>query len=292
MYFFLECRQETRGKDMAHQMAVSLEELYSGAVRKLALQKSVICDKCEGRGGKKGAVSKCQTCNGRGTEIKITKLQPGFIQQFEEVCRSCHGQGEIINPKDRCKNCMGKKTIRDRNILEVHIEKGMRNRQKIVFSGEGNQEPGLQPGDIFIILEEKSHPVFRRSGNDLIMEMKLELVEALCGFQKVIKTLDERDLVVTNLPGGVIKHGDLKYINDEGMPQYKNPYEKGRMIIQFTVQFPQSLPREVIPALEQCLPPRPQVEIPIEAEECSMVRSFNETFKKVIFLNSNFVVVG
>lgn len=52
-------RRERRGKDVVHQMSVQLEELYNGATRKLALQKSVICDKCEGRGGKKGAIEKC-----------------------------------------------------------------------------------------------------------------------------------------------------------------------------------------------------------------------------------------
>lgn len=44
---------------------------------------------------------------------------------------------------------------------------------------------------------------FRRSGNDLILRMNLELVEALCGFQKVIRTLDDRDLVITVIPGNV-----------------------------------------------------------------------------------------
>lgn len=45
--------RERKGKDVIHQLSVTLEELYKGAVRKLALQKNVICDKCEGRGGKK-----------------------------------------------------------------------------------------------------------------------------------------------------------------------------------------------------------------------------------------------
>lgn len=252
-------------------MAVTLEELYSGAVRKLALQKNIICDKCEGRGGKKGASQECRTCRGTGVEIFSSQISPGLIQQYENICRHCHGQGEIINPKDRCKQCNGKKTLRDRNILEVNIEKGMRNNQRIMFSGQGNQEPGLQAGDIIIILKEKKHSVFKRVEHDLLMEMQLQLVEALCGFQKVIKTLDGRDLVITNLPGEVVKNEDFKYIMGEGMPHHKNPFEKGRLIMQFTVVFPISLPPEIVPALEQCLPQRPQIEIPIDAEECTLV---------------------
>jgi len=264
-------RRERRGKDLVHQMSVTLEELYNGVTRKLALQKSIICDKCEGRGGKKGAVEKCQNCRGNGIEVKIHMIAPGMAQQIEQVCTNCHGQGEIIAAKDRCKTCNGKKTVRDRKILEVHIEKGMRDGQKIVFSGEGDQEPDLQPGDIVIVLEEQDHPLFKRKKQDLIMRMPLQLVEALCGFQKVIKTLDNRDLVVTNLPGEVVKYDQYKCILGEGMPQHKNPFEKGRLIIQFQVIFPEKIPQVIIPELEKCLSPRPLTHIPIDSEEHNMI---------------------
>lgn len=262
-------QRERKGKDLVHQMQVSLEEIYNGAVRKLALQKNVICEKCEGRGGKKGAVESCGTCQGKGVEVKIQQIMPGFVQKHEQICRACQGQGEIINAKDRCKTCNGKKTVRDRKILEVHIEKGMQDGQRIIFSGEGDQEPDLQPGDIIIVLDVKKHPVFQfGNGTDLAMVMDLQLVEALCGFQKVIKTLDQRDLVITSLPGEVIKDNEIKCVMGEGMPEYKNPFEKGRLIIQFNVIFPNAIPTELVASLEQCLPPRPHVDIPISAEEC------------------------
>lgn len=264
-------QRERKGKDLVHQMQVSLEEVYNGAVRKLALQKSVICDKCEGRGGKKGAVEACGTCQGKGVEIKIQQIMPGFVQKHEQICRSCQGQGEVINAKDRCKACNGKKTVRDRKILEVHVEKGMSDGQRIVFSGEGDQEPDLQPGDIIIVLDVKKHPTFQfGNGTDLAMVMDLQLVEALCGFQKVIKTLDGRDLVVTSLPGEIIKDKDIKCVMGEGLPEYKNPFEKGRLLLQFNVVFPNAIPMELVPTLEQCLPPRPIVNIPHTAEECTL----------------------
>ncbi|XP_043470874.1 dnaJ homolog subfamily A member 1 [Leptopilina heterotoma] len=261
-------RRERKGQNVMHQLSVSLEELYKGTVRKLALQKNVICDKCEGVGGKKGAVEQCTNCGGSGMTVQVEQLGPGMIQRFQHMCQECKGQGERINPKDRCKQCNGRKTVRDRKILEVHVDKGMVDGQKIVFGGEGDQEPELEPGDIVIILDEKEHDIFKRSGNDLIMCMQIELVEALCGFQKVIRTLDARDLVVTVLPGQIIKHGDLKCILNEGMPFYKDPFTKGRLIIQFVVNFPKTIDPSVITTLEQCLPPREQVLIPDEAEEC------------------------
>jgi DnaJ homolog subfamily A member 1 len=89
----------------------------------------------------------------------------------------------------------------------------------------------------------------------LIMRMELELVEALCGFKKSIKTLDERELVLSTIPGEVVKHGDVKYIDGEGMPQYKNPFEKGRLLVQFFVNFPKKIPADACVSLGACLPP-------------------------------------
>ncbi|XP_052895332.1 dnaJ homolog subfamily A member 1-like [Anopheles moucheti] len=264
-------RREQRGQDLVHRLLVTLEELYSGATRKLSLQKSVICDGCDGIGGKKGTVHKCTPCNGTGIVTKVHHIMPGFMQHNKVPCRACQGQGEVFDEKHKCKKCEGQKKVRDKKILDVHIEKGMRNGQKLVFSGEGDQEPGLQPGDIVITLAEKSHPVYKRSGKDLLMEMRLELAEALCGFQKVITTLDKRSLVITSLPGEVIKHSAIKCIMDEGMPQWKNPFEKGRLIIQFRVVFPDSLPGDAAKLLEQCLPPKPAEEIPQDVEMVELV---------------------
>jgi DnaJ family protein A protein 1 len=90
-------------------------------------------------------------------------------------------------------------------VLEVHIDKGMRDGQKITFSGQGDQEPGVQPGDVVIILEEAQHPVFTRKGAHLLMQLDLELVEALCGCTKWIETLDKRTLLFSLLPGMCVK---------------------------------------------------------------------------------------
>lgn len=265
-------RRERRGKNLVHPLSVTLEELYNGSIRKLQVEKNVICDKCEGRGGKKGAVQTCNTCSGSGIKVEIQQFQPGVIHQIQRACTDCNGEGEKINPKDRCPNCKGKKTIHEKKIIEVQIDKGMYDGQKICFSGEGNQEPGLEAGDMIVILEEKDHPVFKRApGHDLVTQIELQLVEALCGFQKIIHTLDNRDLVISAIPGEVIKHREMRAILGEGMPQYKSPFDKGRLIIQFWIKFPKTLPVDAIPALESCLPPRQEMMIPDDAEEKELI---------------------
>jgi DnaJ family protein A protein 1 len=252
---------------------VPLEDLYNGTTRKLALQKNVVCDKCEGKGGKAGAVQKCSTCKGTGSQVILNQLGAGMYQQIHTSCRDCDGNGEKINPKDMCKQCQGKKIVQERKILEVHIDKGMEDGQRITFYGEGDQVPGLEPGDIIIVLEEKDHPLFKRKDMDLIMKMEINLNEALCGFKRTIKTLDNRLLVITSHPGDIIKTGDIKCILNEGMPMHKNPFEKGRLIIQFSIKFPQSgdIDLKKISELEKILPPKTKCEIPADAEEHTLI---------------------
>lgn len=124
-----------------------------------------------------------------------------MYQQIHTSCRDCDGAGERINQKDMCKTCSGRKIVQERKILEVHIDRGMEDGQKITFYGEGDQSPGLEPGDIIIVLEEKEHALYRRREMDLFMKMEINLTEALCGFRRTIKTLDNRTLVITSLPG-------------------------------------------------------------------------------------------
>merc|ERR1719228_1846693 len=162
-------RGPRRTKNLVHQLSVSLEDMYNGTVRKLALQKNVICDSCDGIGGKPGCYVKCQSCRGSGMQVRIQQIAPGMMQQIQSMCQECHGEGESVDPKLRCKKCNGKKVIRERKILEVNVDKGMEDGQKIQFTEEGDQEPGLEPGDIIIVLDEKQHPVLKRNGMDLLM---------------------------------------------------------------------------------------------------------------------------
>lgn len=71
----------------------------------------------------------------------------------------CICSGEVINEKDRCRKCEGHKVCKETKLLEVHVDKGMKHGQKITFSGEADQAPGVEPGDIVLVLQEKEHEV-------------------------------------------------------------------------------------------------------------------------------------
>lgn len=92
------------------------------------------------KGGKTGATKKCTTCDGRGARPVMRQLGPGMIQQILVPCNVCEGQGEMIKEKDRCKKCKGAKVVKEKKMLDIFIEKGMADGQKIVMAGEGDQE--------------------------------------------------------------------------------------------------------------------------------------------------------
>ncbi len=105
---------------------------------------------------------------------------------------------------------------------------------------------------------------------DLIYSMTLSLSEALTGFRRVIKTLDKRELVIENKAGEVIKPDEFRCIQNEGMPRYKSPFEHGRLIIKFAVEFPESLDPNLCGKLRQLLP-RPNEDIVSDnAEHCEL----------------------
>jgi hypothetical protein len=107
-----------------------------------------------------------------------------------------------------------------------------------VFSGEGDQEPGVTPGDVIILLNQVDHSVFKRDDRNLYLEKEISLFEALCGFTFTLKHLDGRTLLVKSANGQVVKPGDLREIPEEGMPTWKQPFDKGSLVIKFNVKFP------------------------------------------------------
>lgn len=158
--------------------------------------------------------------------------------KMSDACVCAH-KGEVINEKDRCRKCEGHKVCKETKLLEVHVDKGMKHGQKITFSGEADQAPGVEPGDIVLVLQEKEHEVkgmrqqssrqnsssfpsaktlnffffppnqdFRREGSDLHMVQRIGLVEALCGFQMTVTHLDGRQLLVKYPPGKIIEPGE------------------------------------------------------------------------------------
>ncbi|KAJ2669833.1 Type I HSP40 co-chaperone [Coemansia sp. RSA 1285] len=183
-----------------------------------------------------------------------------MVQQIQQQCRICAGEGEEIDPRFKCKKCNGKKVVSQRKQLEVNIDRGMRDGQKLTFQGEADQAPGIVPGDIIIVIDEKEHPRFKRRGDDLYYEAEIDLVTALAGGNIHVSHLDDRILDVSILPGESIKPGEVKVIEGQGMPSFRH-HNPGNMFIKFNLRFPASgwAPEEEIKKLEAILPKRQPV---------------------------------
>jgi len=240
-----------KGEDVTHPIKVSLEDLYNGKTVKLAIHRQVII----------GEPKMCQQCNGQGVVLEMRQIALGMVQQIQRKCTSCSGGYK----------CQTKK---ERKVLEVHIDKGMKHNQKIVFRGMADEKPNMEPGDIVFVVQEKDHDTFKRKGADLLLVKNLSLNEALCGFEFVVDQLDERKLVVKSNPGEIIKpEADstspyVKVIPSEGMPSHGNPFVKGNMYVLFRVTFPTdgSLDSKVVADLKKLLP-NPSMEVDYDLED-------------------------
>ncbi|EKU23119.1 DnaJ subfamily A member 2-like protein, partial [Nannochloropsis gaditana CCMP526] len=262
-----------KGEDIRHPLKVTLDDLYNGKKCHLAINRDKLCGACEGLGGKKGAERSCSTCNGRGVTVQLRQIGPGMVQQSQMPCSVCRGAGKTMSEKDKCRECRGRKVVKERKLLEVHIEKGMKHNQKITFHGEADEAPGTIPGDIIFLVQEKDHEVFTRKNNDLFMEKTLTLTEALVGYDFLFTHLDGRVIKCGNQPGEIIKPGDIRMVQGEGMPIHGSPFTKGRLFIVFKVEFPPSgaFDAAQLKALEAVLPSRVVPKVTGEEEEVDLV---------------------
>ncbi|KAL3149322.1 hypothetical protein ABBQ32_002130 [Trebouxia sp. C0010 RCD-2024] len=264
--------RERRGENVVHRLKVSLEEMYSGAVRKLSLSRNIKCDTCGGKGTKSGKRYQCEVCHGSGVQVMMRPLGPGMMQQIQQPCSNCNQTGSSVPSYDMCNGCHGKGLLPEKKIFEVHIEKGHKHNAKVVLRGEaGYSEPGILPGDVIFVLEQKPHKTFKRIQADLVIEKDISLTEALCGTSFYVQHLDGRVLEVLTHQGEVIKPDSWKCINEEGMPVHGRPYEKGNLYIRFSVKFPESLSSEEVQHLRQVLPAPPQPQAPMSEDEPEQV---------------------
>lgn len=241
-------RGEPKPKDIVHEIAVSLEDMYNGKSRKIAATRDRFCDECNAEGVKAGAQREpCNACGGRGVRIVMQQVFPGMVQRGQMPCNNCEGSGMSVKPSDLCNACQGKKVVKVRKVLEVHVERGMKKGDHIRFAGEGDQVPGVKlSGDVLLIINQKPHDLFRRVGNHLLMNHKISLSEALCGFELPVQHLDKRMLLVKVQQGQVTDPNFAWTVHREGMPvPGTGGGERGNLVIHFEVELPTSLPQSV-----------------------------------------------
>eukprot|EP00262_Sarcandra_glabra_P008255 TRINITY_DN21586_c0_g1_i1.p1 TRINITY_DN21586_c0_g1~~TRINITY_DN21586_c0_g1_i1.p1 ORF type:complete len:343 (+),score=57.14 TRINITY_DN21586_c0_g1_i1:79-1107(+) len=136
-------------------------------------------------------------------------------------------------------------------ILTIEIKPGWKKGTKITFPEKGNEQRNLIPSDLIFIIDEKSHGVFKRDGNDLIATQKISLVEALTGCTVQLTTLDGRSLTIPI--NSIISPSYEEIVRGEGMPIPKEPSKKGNLRIKFNIKFPTRLTPEQKTSIKRLL---------------------------------------
>ncbi|HVO87396.1 MAG TPA: molecular chaperone DnaJ [Casimicrobiaceae bacterium] len=174
-----------RGADLRYNLELTLEEAARGTEVKIRIPTMEECATCHGSGAKAGTQAKtCPTCQGRG-EVRVSQ---GFFS-IQQTCPQCHGSGKVI--PEPCATCHGVGRVKKSKTLSVKIPAGVDTDDRIRLSGEG--EVGMNggpPGDLYVVVHLKQHPVFQREGADLHCEMPISFATAALGGELEIPTLD------------------------------------------------------------------------------------------------------
>jgi DnaJ-related protein SCJ1 len=219
---------------------VNLQELYLGSSRSVKLRRQILCPACRGTGAKDGDVENCKKCDGKGFTLERRQVGPGFIQQVQVDCKKCKGVGKIS--KAECPVCEGKKVQTGDKDIEVYIEQGMPNGAEILFEGEGDQGPGEAPSHLKFFVRTTPHKLFTRDGEDLHIDVHIDLMEALFGFSRTIEHLDGHAVSVERK--GVTKPGAKEIVKKEGMPVHNFPSDRGDLVANFIIDMPKHLTAE------------------------------------------------
>jgi molecular chaperone DnaJ len=219
-----------RGSDLRYNLQISLEDAFKGKQQTITLTTSVACEPCNGSGAEKGAEPiTCTTCAGRG---KI-RAQQGFFT-IERTCHMCQGTGKIIeNP---CRKCAGTGTTRKDKSLAVNIPAGVEEGTRIRLAGEG--EAGMRggaPGDLYIFLSVKPHPLFKRDGPNIHCNVPISMTTAALGGNIEVPTIDGGRVKVT-IPEGT-QTGHQFRLRSKGMSVLRSP-ARGDMYIHAQVEIP------------------------------------------------------
>lgn len=218
----------TKGADLRYNMNISFEEAAFGTTKQINITRNEKCSTCSGSGAKPGTNPvTCDKCGGKG-KVQIT--QNTIMGTFSTVktCDKCGGTGKVIPTP--CETCSGKGTIRKTRKIDIKIPAGIDNGQAISLRGEGDAgKKGGPAGDLFVVVNVLSHPIFKRKGYDIYAEVKVPYAKLVLGGTIKVPTLEEDSEI--NIPEGT-QVGSTFKLKDKGIP---NIHGKGRGNIEYTI---------------------------------------------------------
>jgi len=176
-----------RGADLRYALELELEQAVRGDSVEIKIPVLAGCEVCSATGAKPGtSPTTCPDCGGAG-QIRVAQ---GFFS-LQQTCPRCRGAGQII--KDPCGTCGGRGRVEKPKTLSVRIPAGVDSGDRIRLAGEGEAGVGGgPPGDLYVQIEVREHPIFRRDGRNLYCDVPIGFVEAALGGDLEVPTLDGR----------------------------------------------------------------------------------------------------
>lgn len=222
----------TRGDDLQMMLSVTLEEAASGVEKKVTIPRWEPCDHCHGSGAEPGFDPKeCPQCHGTGQIRQRVQTLFGTTMSIG-TCPRCGGRGKIIEKP--CKECGGEGRVHRRREQQLKVPAGVDNGTRLRVPGAG--EPGTNggaPGDLYIVLEVRSHPDFERDGADLHRTVTIPYPLAVLGGSWTVKTLIDGDAEF-KVPAGTAPGSTIR-IRGKGMPRPRSS-SRGDLILHVTIQ--------------------------------------------------------
>jgi molecular chaperone DnaJ len=228
-----------RGRNATLRVELDLSETAFGTTRELSIDTAVACTNCEGSGCAPGThPDTCETCHGRG---EVQQVQRSFLGQVMTArpCPACGGFGSVI--RNPCTECSGDGRVRTRRTVKVKIPAGVENGIHIQLAGEGEVGPGGgPPGDLFLEIVERPHPIFEREGDDLHCTVEIPMTAAALGTSVTIETLDAAESIDIK-PG--TQSGQVITLYNRGV-RHLNESGRGDLMIHVNVETPNRLDEE------------------------------------------------
>lgn len=224
-----------RGADLSYDLELTLEDAVAGATVKIEVATLVACRSCHGTGARVGSSQiTCPTCAGHGQ----VRMQQGFFS-VQQTCPRCRGTGKIV--REPCGACNGQGRARDRKSISVKVPAGVDNGDRIRLAGEGEAgENGGPPGDLYVNIHVKKHPIFAREDSDLHCEVPIGFVTAALGGELDAPTLDGR--VVLKIPPET-QSGKVLRLKGKGVKPVRGN-RVGDLLCRVIVETPVNLSRQ------------------------------------------------
>jgi molecular chaperone DnaJ len=237
------------------RVTLAFEEAVFGVEKEIEFQREETCSTCNGSGAEPGTSPKqCTACNGHG---ELRQVRQTFFGPMEQrvTCPTCHGRGKIISSP--CKTCRGNGLERKNIKKNVQIPAGVDTGTQIRLNNEGGPGTlGGPSGNLFIVLDVKPHQFFKRRENDILLNLDINVAQAVLGADIHVPTIDGEEKL--KIPAGT-QPGKIFHLKGKGVPHVRSKHQRGDQMVMVNVAIPNKLTkeqRELFEKLAESLGPR------------------------------------